>query len=274
MNSSFSQENGKSILEFTRTLTIFTTNAKSIDPVNDVTFIWAIGTSNSLQDHQSEGNIIINLSTGKFVSGENSYVLGHGALMFIAWGFTFIVGSIIPRYFRNVKNCISSDNVPAFWFRLHQGFQGFGFLLMIIAFILIIVYTNKSGSEHFDGFHSVFGLAIFILSFLQPIGAMCRPKPPSKGENKTNARRFWELFHHWTGRILIICGMVNIFFGITYLNFESSRNTFYGFLLAIWSILVLYISYQEYYLRKSNEKSEKLNRKNMKNDIENDTEIN
>jgi hypothetical protein len=253
-NVSYSMANGQYKLFFMRSLATNATNGLAINAMESMNFIWAVGSSTGFDIHASEDSVSLNLNAAALASGEDSLVLGHGALMFLSWGFTFMIGSIIPRYFRNVKSSFFArdSNSPALWFRLHQAFQTIGFILQIIAFALIVSFVNKSGDEHFDGSHGTLGLIIFIASFIQPIGAACRPKAPGDGEQKTESRKFWELLHHWIGRLLIILGIINIFLGIKQLTYASDKNTFYGFLVALWILIALVVFYKEYRRRGKN----------------------
>jgi cytochrome b561 len=60
-------------------------------------------------------------------------------------------------------------------------------LLTIIAFI--IMYVRKGG-EQSTNTHSVLGLIVGILCFMQPIMAFVRPAPETKN-------RFWFNWAHW-----------------------------------------------------------------------------
>lgn len=54
-------------------------------------------------------------------------------------------------------------------------------------------------------------------------------------------RRFWNLYHHWFGRIALFFGAVNIVLGIHYADAGNEWKIGYGFLLGtvIFSCIVL-----------------------------------
>lgn len=62
---------------------------------------------------------------------------------------------------------------------------------------------------------------------MQMMAILARPNKESK------ARKYWNLYHHNTGRILIIIAIANIFYGIHIAHEGSAWKIGYGIVLAI-----------------------------------------
>uniref|UniRef100_A0A8C5QAV1 Ferric-chelate reductase 1 n=1 Tax=Leptobrachium leishanense TaxID=445787 RepID=A0A8C5QAV1_9ANUR len=107
-------------------------------------------------------------------SGASSVILGHGALMLIAWMTTGSIGMLMARYMKNVAEKPLLGK--AIWYQT-------------------------------SGAHPVLGCIVMILSFFQPIFALFRPDPKSK-------RRFIFNWGHLLNAIVIkILAVATIFLG-------------------------------------------------------------
>jgi len=154
----------------------------------------------------TNGIIAINFATGTSSITVDTLRAAHGALMFLGWGVIIPLGMLIARYFRHL-----GPN----WFEAHRGFQTFGYILAIIALIIILVDVKGINVPH-----GQFGIAIMIVGFFQILVAIFRPhKEP--GSYPTTVRIYFEYGHWWVGRLLVLAGIVNVFVGIAQIDLES-----------------------------------------------------
>ncbi|KAK7292770.1 hypothetical protein RJT34_15623 [Clitoria ternatea] len=172
----------------------------------------------ALTQHQDKASITLNYATGSSASQIPYMNLKriHGVLNILGWGILIIMGAIVARYFKEWH---------PFWFYFHASVQSLGFVLGITGVISGLVLNNQL---HFDvTLHKVLGIIILILGCLQIMAFLARPKKESKG------RKYWNLYHHNTGRILIILAIANIFYGIQLGKEGSGWNIGYGVALGI-----------------------------------------
>lgn len=116
--------------------------------------------------------------------------VAHGLLMTLAFGFFMPAGTAFPLFLRSL--------LPhGRWLRWHNGFQLVGLALCTAGFGVGIAMSTR----HFRSLHTILGLVVVILSYLQGGLAVVRPKTPSaKGteigeEPPTTLRRAWEILH-------------------------------------------------------------------------------
>ncbi|XP_068098200.1 putative ferric-chelate reductase 1 [Hyperolius riggenbachi] len=152
------------------------------------------------------------LSTSTLI-GSSSVVLGHGALMLIAWMTTGGIGMIMARYMK------SAAAKPVFgkaiWFQAHFFLMILTVILTIIAFIM--VFAEVAGWSGDAGAHPVLGCIVMILSFFQPILAFFRPEPKSE-------RRFIFNWGHAINALVIkILAVATIFLGLILLDKSTSQ---------------------------------------------------
>ena len=116
--------------------------------------------------------------------------VAHGLLMTLAFGFFMPAGTAFPLFLRSL--------LPhGRWLRWHNGFQLVGLALCTAGFGVGIAMSTR----HFRSLHTILGLVVVILRYLQGGLAVVRPKTPSaKGteigeEPPTTLRRAWEILH-------------------------------------------------------------------------------
>ncbi|XP_073427731.1 putative ferric-chelate reductase 1 isoform X1 [Dendrobates tinctorius] len=135
-------------------------------------------------------------------SGRSPVVLGHGALMLIAWMTTGSIGMIMARYMKTAAG--KPVLGKAAWFQAHFYLMILTVILTIIAFIMVFVEV----SDWSGGVHPVLGCIVMILSFFQPIAAFFRPDPKSK-------RRFiFNWGHRINALVIKILAVAAIFLGL------------------------------------------------------------
>ncbi|MCL7025265.1 hypothetical protein MKW94_005659 [Papaver nudicaule] len=110
----------------------------------------------------------------------------HGALALVGWGVILPAGTMVARHCRHwVRK----------WYYLHTFLQLVGFLIGLAAIV--------SGKVLYDRAHINFaahrgiGIFVFVLTILQD----------------SKVRRYWNWYHHWFGRLILVMGVVNIFIG-------------------------------------------------------------
>ncbi|WJZ82011.1 hypothetical protein VitviT2T_001809 [Vitis vinifera] len=142
--------------------------------------------------------------------------LNHGAMGLIAWGVLLPFGAIIPRYFKH--------HDPQ-WFYLHISIQIVGFLLGLATVLVgTILYSGlDSNRTPRLKIHRPIGSLAFFLSILQVMALILRPDKASKW------RKYWNLYHHWAGRLALFLGGLNIVIGIWVAEAGSSWKITYGF---------------------------------------------
>lgn len=146
-------------------------------------------------------------------SGSSPLVLGHGALMLIAWMTTGGIGMIMARYMK------SAAGKPIFgkaiWYQTHFLLMILTVVLTIIAFIMI--FAEVSGWSGDTGAHPVLGCIVMILSFFQPIAAMFRPDP------KSERRYIFNWGHRLNALVIKVLAVATIFLGLILID-KTSNN--------------------------------------------------
>merc|ERR1712232_293493 len=131
--------------------------------------------------------------------------------MVLSMGLMIPIGVLIPMAFRG-------ENDDA-WFRYHRLLRSTGVLILLIG--ISVALANVS--MHMIKLHHKLGVAIFVLTLLQPLNAVIRPhkEPPSSStpednsssnnKQSTTKRTIWEVVHKGLGRIIVLASFVNIF---------------------------------------------------------------
>ncbi|XP_017217320.1 cytochrome b561 and DOMON domain-containing protein At3g61750-like [Daucus carota subsp. sativus] len=182
--------------------------------------------------HNDKTVVYTDFSEGKQDSGPISAVptnifhtrKTHGVLALLGWGLVLPAGAITARYLRHKD---------PLWYYLHVALQFTGFLIVVAA---VAVGRLLYGRLHASiPAHRGIGFFTLVLSILQVLAFFVRPHVDSKN------RRFWNLYHHWFGRIALFFGAVNIVLGIHYADAGNEWKIGYGFLLGtvIFSCIVL-----------------------------------
>ncbi|XP_044157222.1 putative ferric-chelate reductase 1 [Bufo gargarizans] len=134
-------------------------------------------------------------------SGESKVVLGHGALMLIAWMTTGTIGMMMARYMKSAAG--KPFLGKAAWFQVHLILMILTVILTIIAFIMVFADVR----EWSGGAHPVLGCIVMILSFFQPIAAFFRPDP------KHERRFIFNWGHSINALVIKILAVAAIFLG-------------------------------------------------------------
>ncbi|KAJ3208231.1 hypothetical protein HDU82_002770 [Entophlyctis luteolus] len=131
--------------------------------------------------------------------------VAHGALMFTAWAVLLPVGIFIARYLK--------DRLGAGWYVLHKWIMIAGVSICTVAGLVIIELSVPTGSSRFSGSqHAILGaiitLALYPLQIILGLvsNALFDPSRPSIP--------WWDQVHWWIGRLLLLLGILNTFFGL------------------------------------------------------------
>ncbi|XP_052193011.1 cytochrome b561 and DOMON domain-containing protein At3g61750 [Diospyros lotus] len=173
-----------------------------------------------LHHHDAKTSILFDFSGGHVSSVQsapdsNSHMRrNHGVLGLLGWGLFLPYGAIAARYFK--------QHDPL-WFYLHVGIQFVGFILGLAAVVVGVSLYSRLHA-HFP-VHRGIGIFILVLSILQILAFFARPDKDSK------IRKYWNLYHHWAGRLALLFGNVNIVLGIQMADAGNGWKAGYGFLL-------------------------------------------
>jgi hypothetical protein len=157
----------------------------------------------------------------------------HGILMGLSWGFLLPLGVFIARFGRGVFP-------QGKWFKLHRAINMVGLTMAVLGFIiaLLMVSTGKFLAVP----HSYIGIVVTFLGIMQPINAYFRPHlPEDPNEPKSRGRAIWEVVHKYGGRIALLLGLINPFYGIVYLSGSASSPGFivYSVWVAVYVLVWL-----------------------------------
>ncbi len=150
----------------------------------------------------------------------------HGAMMFLSWGVFLPVGVAVARYAKSLPN--------ALWFRIHRPLQVTGVLFSIGGFVasyLMVPIGHYSARPH-----AIIGLLVFALGLFQPLNALVRPHP----EPRTRRRVAWELVHKNGGRVAVVLGLINPFYGLKHIQAGPALSALYATWFALfWATVVV-----------------------------------
>ncbi|KAH9315006.1 hypothetical protein KI387_023633 [Taxus chinensis] len=199
-------------------------------PLTVANILYAIGPQNTLPsnnvlaEHDDKVATVFDFSTGASSQSSSTDKLrrSHGILNLLGWGTLLPLGVIVARY------CRQWD--PA-WFYLHIGFQMSGFILGVVGAALGFKLYSRLNSN--VEAHRAIGIVMLTLGGLQVVGLLVRPQKEAK------MRRYWNWYHHWFGRFLLIFAVANIFYGIHLGSAGRKWNIGYGFDIGLLCLTVI-----------------------------------
>ncbi|XP_061349875.1 cytochrome b561 and DOMON domain-containing protein At3g07570-like [Gastrolobium bilobum] len=229
-----------SILPATTSLAYITFQLKTAQPTTNL--LYAIGPNGvfpdypdyTLAQHSDEISTKIDYSTGAISKISNLKLRrSHGILNIAGWSILMIIGFIIARYFKQLD---------PIWFYLHASIQTFGFIAGVIGIFCGFSLSKKLSADVTN--HKNIAILILVLGCLQVLAIALRPGPLSK------TRKYWNWYHHNVGRILIIFGVVNTFYGL-HLGGEGSKWFLaYGVTIAILVIIAVILEIRMWIIAK------------------------
>ncbi|EIE22951.1 hypothetical protein COCSUDRAFT_41963 [Coccomyxa subellipsoidea C-169] len=150
----------------------------------------------------------------------------HGWLMSIAWGVLAPAAIVLAYNFKNVP----PTNM---WFHAHRALMLLAYLMQL-AGVGVIIAVMPQYWDYYSRqvmIHISVGIACEFLAGMQVLSAMV--KRPGKA---SPYRRTWSVAHIWTGRLLLIVGIVLIFDGL--LLYHSGKP--YQHLFVILSAILFF----------------------------------
>lgn len=132
------------------------------------------------------------------VNRSQDLIFWHATLMIIAWFVLMIPMTFLARYMK--------ASVPT-WFSLHWKLQAFACIATLVGVVLALISLDWKA---YVDTHVVIGFIVFCLLFVQvTLGYLSNAlfyegKPPG----------VWDKSHWWVGRLILVLGCVNIYFGI------------------------------------------------------------
>lgn len=153
---------------------------------------------------------------------QNRMAQAHGALASLAFIGIFPIGAILVRLasFRHLA-----------W--THGGLQVFGYAIVIAAAGVGIFMAR--GGDYLSEPHAIIGLLLLAVVFAMPfLGAIHHKLYKSKA-----TRTVWSYCHVFTGRAVIILGMVNGGLGLQLADVHGPRIIVYGVFAGLMGVLYI-----------------------------------
>eukprot|EP00250_Pteridium_aquilinum_P016487 c23127_g1_i1 orf=294-1541(+) len=149
----------------------------------------------------------------------------HALINLIAWGFLLPMGVISARYLKPFADPM--------WFYIHIGLQCVGYALGVSGWVTGLQLEKASHGVFFPT-HRNIGMVLFSLATLQVMALLVRPS------KEHTLRRYWKVYHHSMGYMVIILGIVNVFIGLSILGGSQwPRHSLICVLVALGAIALL-----------------------------------
>jgi len=162
----------------------------------------------------------------------------HGIMMYLAFGLLYPLGMVWARY---------AQDGSSRWYTTHQTIQGTTsmFLIAAITLALVLVWSSVEIKAMVEGtWHPPLGFIIVGLVTVQMAFAIFRPQHKPNNP-KTACRQLFELFHSWIGRLLILFGWVNCYFGIRALGIDVAFVYVHFGVLGTWVVILVLLETQK-----------------------------
>ncbi|XP_010548789.1 PREDICTED: cytochrome b561 and DOMON domain-containing protein At3g59070-like [Tarenaya hassleriana] len=129
----------------------------------------------------------------------------HGIINAVSWGFLMPLGGLAARYMKTY------DTLDPMWFYIHVICQSLGYFIGLSGGLGTAIFMWRSTGFRL-GPHSIIGVVLFILGFLQILALKARPDKDHK------YRRYWNWYHHAVGYVVIGLSIYNIYKGLAILQ--------------------------------------------------------
>ncbi|CAH8278948.1 unnamed protein product [Arabidopsis lyrata] len=144
----------------------------------------------------------------------------HGLVNAVCWGIFMPIGVIAARYMRTYKG------LDPMWFYIHIIFQTTGYFGGLLGGLGTAIYMAKHTGMRSTP-HTVIGIFLFALGFLQILAFKARPDKEHK------YKKYWNWYHHITGYVVIVLSVYNIYKGLAILQPGSSWKIAYTTIIGV-----------------------------------------
>ncbi|CAN8265618.1 unnamed protein product [Cochlearia groenlandica] len=148
----------------------------------------------------------------------------HGLINAVSWGIFMPIGVLAARYMRTYQG------LDPMWFYIHIFFQTTGYFAGLLGGLGTAIYmarhTGMSATPH-----TVIGLVLFGLGFLQILALKARPDKDHK------YRKYWNWYHHTVGYVVIVLSIYNIYKGLSILQPGSAWKIAYTTIIGAIGLL-------------------------------------
>ncbi|CAN6978385.1 unnamed protein product [Brassica rapa subsp. trilocularis] len=166
--------------------------------------------------HAMSGDHLKSMSTLDLLSGqvtETKTVNGnmllvkriHGLVNTVSWGILMPIGVMAARYMKTY------ETLDPTWFYVHVVCQLTGYLAGLLGGLGTAIYMARHTGMRSTA-HTVIGILIFCLGFLQILALKARPGKDHK------YRTYWNWYHHTMGYVVVVLSVYNIYKGFVILQ--------------------------------------------------------
>jgi cytochrome b561 len=155
---------------------------------------------------------------------DDPLIAAHIVLMLVSFMILAPLGTLFPLWNNYPEHAgkMSGKQCCTKWFRLHWMTQTLAMILGYVGILLAYLYVNKKPTLQWRSTHEQIGLAVLILSILQPLFGHFRPGKEPKSEKQSSPRTMFEFLHPLMGYSLVFLAMINCVLGIAELGKEAN----------------------------------------------------
>ncbi|KAG7599603.1 DOMON domain [Arabidopsis suecica] len=150
----------------------------------------------------------------------------HGLVNAVCWGIFMPIGVMAARYMRTYKG------LDPTWFYIHIFFQTTGYFGGLLGGLGTAIYMAKHTGMRSTP-HTVIGIFLFALGFLQILALKARPDKNHKYRN------YWNWYHHTVGYVVIVLSVYNIYKGLAILQPGSSWKIAYSTIIGVIGLFAI-----------------------------------
>ncbi|KAG7533444.1 Cytochrome b561/ferric reductase transmembrane, partial [Arabidopsis thaliana x Arabidopsis arenosa] len=150
----------------------------------------------------------------------------HGLVNAVCWGIFMPIGVMAARYMRTYKG------LDPTWFYIHIFFQTTGYFGGLLGGLGTAIYMAKHTGMRSTP-HTVIGIFLFALGFLQILALKARPDKNHK------YRKYWNWYHHTVGYVVIVLSVYNIYKGLAILQPGSSWKIAYSTIIGVIGLFAI-----------------------------------
>ncbi|CAL9245816.1 unnamed protein product, partial [Arabidopsis halleri] len=167
------------------------------------------------------------VTTTKSVNGNMLLVKRiHGIVNAVSWGILMPIGVMAARYMKNY------EVFDPTCFYVHVVCQTTGYFVGLIGGLGTAIYMARHTGMR-TTLHTVIGLLLFALGFLQILALKARPDKDHK------YRKYWNWYHHTVGYIVIVLSIYNIYKGLSILQPGSGWKIVYTTIICCIGVVAI-----------------------------------